>query len=350
MSRPRRIVVNTAIHLHGTSGSSTATRALVAALRCLDDAEVHEVAPRERGGRGAVRNAWADARWDLWQAPRSVPDVDLHVSPVNIGRGGPARRHLLVVYDVMIFDRPDLFDRWFAAYFKLLVPPSLRSADRVLTLSDHAAARLRKIAPRADVRVIPLPHHGLADETISVPEHRVVLMVGATEPVKNQVAGVDAVAALRAQTGVDVRLRVIGPAGRAEDDLRERLAAVDPSGVWTSREVDVPRAVLESAYREAWLLLQPSHDEGYGLPLVEASRFGVPAVHSGRGAMPSVMPSVDAGGVTPGELVRAMTPLLDEPTWAAAASGARRRAADFTPERFRSAIASHVEDLLGAVP
>ena len=92
-----------------------------------------------------MRNALGDARWDLWQAPRALPDVDLLVSPCNIGRRGPARKHLLVVHDVMPFDRPDLFDRRFAAYFRLLVPRSVRSAD----LRAHTV-RARRARPAQD--------------------------------------------------------------------------------------------------------------------------------------------------------------------------------------------------------
>jgi glycosyltransferase involved in cell wall biosynthesis len=344
--RTRRIAVNTAIYLHGTSGSATATRAITAALRTVPGSEVVEVSPGPRG-RSSVGNAVRDARWDLWQASRRVPDVDLLVSPCNIGLRGRARKHLLVVYDVMVFDRPDLFDRRFATYFRLLVPPSIRSADRVLTLSEHAAARLRRIAPGADVRVLQLPHEGAVAAAASPGERRDVLMVGVTDPVKNHVAGAEAVARLRAATGADVRLRVIGPVGRAEAELRAALARLDPDEAWTRREVDVTQAVLESAYASSWLLLQPSLDEGYGLPLVEAARHGLPVVHSGRGALPSVLAALDAGGVSPELLAAAMQPLLAPDAWAAASVEVLARAEEMTPERFYATVVGHALDLLG---
>jgi glycosyltransferase involved in cell wall biosynthesis len=339
-------VVNTAIHLHGTSGSATATRQLVDALRQLDDVELCEVSPDSRGGRGAVRNAVSDARWDLWQASRVVPDVDLHVSPCNIGLGGPARRHLLVVYDVMVFDRPDLFDRKFASYFRLLVPPSLRRADRVLTMSEYAATRLRRLAPQTDVRVVAWPHSGGERPRVTFPERKTVLMVGATEPVKNQVAGVHAIASLRSSTGADIALRVIGPTGRAEGDVRAALACVDPQSTWTAREVDVPGEVLDAAYGSAWLLLQPSVEEGFGLPLVEAARHGLPVVHSGRGPMSEIAPDGDAGGTRQEQLASAARDLLDPARWSAAAASAVQRGRQFRPAAFRAAVRDAVRDLL----
>ncbi len=347
------VVVNTAIELHGTSGSATATRELVAALRALPAVEVVESSPASRGGHGSLRNALADARWDLWQASRSGPQgrpVDLLVSPCNIGLRGAARRHLLVVHDVMPFDRPDLFDRKFGAYFRALVPRSVRSADRVLTLSEHAATRLRAMAPHTDVRVVAWGY-GTPDSVAAAGfpvdgARPVVLMVGATAPVKNQAAGVAAVAALRSSSGRDIGLRVLGPAGRAERDVLAAIAAVDPAGAWSSREVDVAPDVLAAAYASSWVLLQPSYDEGFGLPLVEAARHGLPAVHSGRGAMPSVLREVDAGGVAPQVLAAALAPLLDPVEWARLSQASRERAGAFSPGVFRATVRDAVLDLL----
>lgn len=347
MRRRPRIAVNTAIHLHGTSGSSTATHALVAALRELPEVEVLEVSPAGRGGRGSLANALADARWDLRGASRAEPDIDLLVSPCNVGLRGRARRHLLVVHDMMALDHPHLFDPKFVAYFRALVPLSIRRADRVITPSAHSRDRILRRVPGADVRVVlwsaPAGTDGLR---AAWPAEPTVLMAGATEPVKNQVAGIHAVALLRRRTGRAVRLRLIGRARRHEGEVRRALAAVDPDGRWTSREVDVPGEALRSAYATSWLLLHPSHDEGFGLPLLEAAAHGLPVVHSGQGAMPEVLPEVNAGGTAPEMLARGMEQLLEPDAWAAAADHAVSRAAAFDDSRLRSALHSAVDDLL----
>jgi glycosyltransferase involved in cell wall biosynthesis len=345
--RTRRIAVNTAIYEHGTSGSATATRALVDALTEVPDVAVCDVKPSGSRRGSSLRNAVRDARWDLWQSSRAVPDVDLLVSPCNIGLRGAARKHLLVVYDVMVFDHPELFDRRFAAYFRLFVPFSVRRADVVLTMSEHAAERLRSLAPEADVRVARWPHLGGDPRHASFPSTtKVVLMVGATEPVKNHASGIAAVAQLRRTSGADVRLRVIGPVGRAEDAVRAAQQTADPDGTWISREVDVSAEVLDGAYASAWALLQPSLDEGFGLPLVEAGRHGVPAVHSGRGPMSDFAPEGNAGGVTAEQLARALSPLLAESLWRRLARQAVDRSRSYGPEQFGAAIRAAVDDLL----
>ena len=347
MSRRPRVVVNTAIYLHGTSGSATATRQLVSALESDPSLDTTVTSPASRGGSHAVLNAMRDARWDLWAAPRSKPDVDLLVSPCNIGRRGPARKHLLVVYDTMVLDHPELFDRRFAAYFKLLVPLSVRSADLVVTLSPHTADRLRAMAPGRDVRVLRWPHGGASGGRAAWPKRPLVLMVGATEPVKNHVGGIAAVQQLRETTGVDIGLRLLGPAGRAESDVRAALLRVDPSQVWTSREVDVPGAVLAAAYASSWLLLQPSYDEGYGLPLLEAAAHALPVVHSGRGAMAGLLPSVDAGSTAAESLAAAMRPLLDGNCWREHSEAVLVRSAELGPEQFEEQLRAYVHELVG---
>jgi glycosyltransferase involved in cell wall biosynthesis len=345
----RRIVVNTAIYLHGTSGTATATRQLVAALGQLAEVEVLEAAPRRRGGPIAMWNAARDARWDLWGASHAFPDVDLLVSPCNIGRRGRARRHVLVVHDLMAIDRPELFDRKFSAYFRALVPRSIRSADRVLTPSEHSRESILRIVPEADVRVVPWAYAASPGDPADWPKLPTVLMVGATEPVKNQVGGVRAVHRLRERTGADVRLRVIGPEGRAEAAVRAELTECDPTAAWTSREVDVPADTLAAAYSTSWLLLQPSLDEGFGLPLVEAAARRLPVVHSGRGAMPELVPEVDVGAIDPEALAAAMEPLLDRAAWERLAARSTDVAARYSQAVLRDAVHRNVADLVDAL-
>lgn len=349
MSLPRRIVVNDAISRRGSlSGSARATRQLTEALSQIDGVEVDVVTPPwARRSASSVTNAIRDAWWDLNGAARAARKPDLFVSPCNIGGAPGAKRHLLVVYDVMIFENPELFDPKFARYINALVPPSVRRADRVLTLSQHARQHLLKLAPKADIRVLTLPGREAHLPPAQWSERRSVLMVGVTEPHKNHVAGIRAVAALRDRSGLDLALRIVGPAGRAEGEVLALAAHYDPSGAWLSREHGLTDSDLDAAYGSSWLLLQASFNEGYGLPLVEAAERGLPTVHSGAGAMNEVVPSGDAGGTDPSRLAAAMESLLDTTAWEYRAALLRREA-----ERFRwSIFPQHVAELVdGLLP
>src|SRR5439155_13240545 len=90
----------------------------------------------------------------------------------------------------------------------------------------------------------------------------------------------------------------------------------------------VDPAKRRSLYEGARLLVQPSFEEGFGLPVLEAMTLGVPVVAANRGALPEVLG--DAGPLVdpeaPEELASAIERLLDDEAFAAscAAKGVLR--------------------------
>jgi alpha-1,3-rhamnosyl/mannosyltransferase len=85
-------------------------------------------------------------------------------------------------------------------------------------------------------------------------------------------------------------------------------------------------------YREASMLVLPSFEEGFGLPVLEAMSCGVPVVISNRGSLPEVggdaatpVDPEDAEG-----LAREMSALLVPEAAAAATARGLARAASYT--------------------
>jgi glycosyltransferase involved in cell wall biosynthesis len=342
-----RIVVNEAILARGISGSARVTRYLIDALETFEGAVVRGVRPpRERGG-SKILNAWGDAHWDLRGASRAGRGADLLVSPCNIGRAMRGQAHVLMVYDVMVWEAREHFDPAFAAYARALIPPSIRSADVVLTISEHSRAALAAMAPNADVRIVHPPAPGKERGTATFPATRpTVVLLGETAPHKNQSVAIAAVRRLRDISGADVALRVIGPRGRAEQRVLDQLESLDPDRAWTRREVGLSEEELDSALDSAWLLVQPSLHEGYGLPLIEAAQRGLPVVHSGREGMADILPqsSVDSVDVDP--YAARMLQLLDESAWRDSAAYGLSRSELFTTEQFRAGVLLAVSDAL----
>jgi glycosyltransferase involved in cell wall biosynthesis len=346
-----RVAINEAILLRGTSGSARATRYLREAIESMEGATVIGVRPsRTTRTRSRMINAARDAWWDLIAAPRAAPEADIFVSPCNIGRGRRGQPHLLVVYDVMLWESSHLFDPAFGVYARRLIKYSLRRATRTLTLSDHARQTLLRLVPGAEIHVVPLPGHRGRVTQARWPAGRLwVLMVGETAPHKNHATAIAAVDELRRRSGLDVGLRLIGPAGRAEDEVSMALRARDPSGEWTVRQSSLTDQELDQAYAHAWLLLQPSFDEGYGLPLVESAQRGLPALHSGRGGMASVLPDASVGSTETGAFLPRMDALLDKQQWEEAGATARADAERFSWVRFEAAVAEHLAVLVGSM-
>jgi alpha-1,3-rhamnosyl/mannosyltransferase len=113
------------------------------------------------------------------------------------------------------------------------------------------------------------------------------LFLGTLEPRKNLGVLLDAYATL-----IERRVRVppLVLAGRATEDAAawlERTRRAPLAGHVEHRGY-VARVDREALYAGARLLVMPSLDEGFGLPVLEAMSAGVPVVASNRGSLPEV--------------------------------------------------------------
>jgi alpha-1,3-rhamnosyl/mannosyltransferase len=151
--------------------------------------------------------------------------------------------------------------------FRRVVPRAARAASRVLTVSERTRADLIRLYDLPDEKVVVTPN-GVdpaftPGNTLSLGTY--VLAVGAVQPRKNQLV------ALAAAEAVPLPLVVAGPI--KDEALAERLraAGADVRGYVSQEE-------LAELYRGAACLVQPSHFEGFGLPMVEAMASGTPVV------------------------------------------------------------------------
>jgi len=342
-----RIAVNEAILSRGVSGSARVTGYLIEALREVRDANVRGVRPSRSRGSSRLTNAIGDASWDLVGASRAARGADLLVSPCNIGHAWSGQRHVLMVHDVMVWEAREHFDPAFAAYARRLIPLSMKSADLVLTVSEHSRAALAAMAPGIPIKIVHPPAPANRAPRVCFPRSaKTVVVLGETAPHKNQIAAIEAVRMLRAECGIDVALRVIGPSGRAEGSVRDRLHKVDPRGEWTTREEGLSDAELGTALGSAWVLVQASLHEGYGLPLVEAAQLGLPVVHSGREGMVDILPESSVQSVSAEAFTERLVSLLDESTWVECSDYGLGRATLFTREAFTLGVVNAVADVL----
>ena len=132
-------------------------------------------------------------------------------------------------------------------------------------------------------------------------------------------------------------------AGKATAEARpwlERIARPPLAG--HVRHVGyVEPANRQALYEGARLLVQPSFEEGFGIPVLEAMTLGVPVVAASRGALPEVLgdagPLVDPDN--PDDIATAIARLLDDEGYAAACAGRKawHGRAQFSWETHRAA-------------
>ena len=151
--------------------------------------------------------------------------------------------------------------------FRRVVPRAARAARRVLTVSERTRDDLVRLYGLPEEKVVVTPN---GVDPAFTPGNSLllgtyVLAVGAVQPRKNQLA------ALAAAEAGPLPLVVAGPVKDEALATRLRDAGADLRGYVSQEE-------LAELYRGAACLVQPSHFEGFGLPMLEAMASGTPVV------------------------------------------------------------------------
>jgi glycosyltransferase involved in cell wall biosynthesis len=239
--------------------------------------------------------------WPRWGRPRIETligaSVDIAHAPYPLLLPTRTARTVITVHDLW-FLRPDAgTEAEIARDYPRFFYTACRRADCILTVSETVARQLGTLFPevRDRIRVTPLgvPPEFLRplspDSAVQVRRayglsEGYVLFVGALNRRKNPVLAAEVVRILqsRGRAGPWV---VVGQ-GPLEVDLRERQRRY---GLFVHFLGYVPRTRLPAIYDGAALLLMTSHDEGFGIPLLEAMASGVPVVALRRGAVPEVV-------------------------------------------------------------
>jgi glycosyltransferase involved in cell wall biosynthesis len=189
---------------------------------------------------------------------------------------------VLVVHDVLTITRAS--ENSFAK--RVLLPAqfrrSLHDATRLVAVSEATRARLRALDARWAEKCSVVPNGMSATLTTVTPVappgldgRDFALVVGDLSPRKNLAA----LTALWREAPAGLLLVVVGPDSGTDDTARSELLALERAGraVWI-RGADDP--VLRWCYEHARVVLFPTREEGFGLPLLEAMTFHAPVVAS----------------------------------------------------------------------
>jgi glycosyltransferase involved in cell wall biosynthesis len=206
--------------------------------------------------------------------------------------------HVLTVGDVTWNRHPDPSELRTVRLWRVIVPPVARRADRVLTYAEASRGEIAedlRVSP-AHIDAVPLgPGADSGAEPTGEDELRsrlelgsgpIVLAVSALKEHKNVGRLIEAMATVRRTVAGAVLVVPANPTPlQAElEELARQLGLAD--GVvfpgWISN------SDLEGLYRHATCLAFPSEREGFGLPVLEAMRRGLPVACSNTSSLPEV--------------------------------------------------------------
>lgn len=216
------------------------------------------------------------------------------------------------------------------AFSRLLA--AVRHMDRVATISEGAAVEYRGWRAMLggtghqgpDVLSVPLPDEAEEPSALALAQAQsrfglgslpLVLVVGSHEPRKNHLAVLHAAELLWRQ-GVQFSLVFVGGNAWSSERFTQAFTGMRDGGRPVQSVSALSDELLWAAYRTASVVLFPSLNEGFGLPVAEALASGTPVITSGYGSMAEI---ADHGGallVDPRDdhsLVDALRRLLTDP-------------------------------------
>jgi glycosyltransferase involved in cell wall biosynthesis len=243
----------------------------------------------------------------------------------------------LVVHDLSFERNP----RWYAPrqrlWHRLVRPRSLvRRADRIIAVSEWTKRDLVElygvdeekifvVYPSADNPEVELPF------PVALPEHY-LLFLGAVEERKNPISLLEAFNLIAAKHP-DLHLIIAGKHGFGAkkvvtaarcNKFRERIHLLGY----------VPLSVRRALYKKAAAFVYPSYYEGFGIPILDALRAGLPTIVGNRSSMPEVVGDsgllVDPGDVS--EMAIGLDEILSNEAFSRELSGRARERAKFFPE------------------
>ena len=272
------------------------------------------------------RVEWVEGEQRYLPRAASLHGVDLvHSLASTAPAWGPFAR-VTTIHDLVYRIHPEGHTGVRGLGMRVLVPLAARRSDRVIADSESTRRDLERYLGTAPekIDVVPLgtgvsvagpptpeadlrARHALGDRPV-------VLTVAAQRPVKNHGPLIDALALIPAE-----RRPLLVIAGPSYDDaygagLRERAAAAgvtrDVRWVGFAAGPD-----LEGLYALASVFAFPSLYEGFGLPVLEAMRRGVPVACSDRSSLPEVAgdAALTFGPESPPAIAAAIEEILTDP-------------------------------------
>jgi len=199
--------------------------------------------------------------------------------------GAIARRRVVTVHDLTYKRFPELLQKETLDNLEAQMPRELSRADAIICVSESTRHDLLAFYDVDPGRVFAI-HSGLGTSASPAPIEnlppRYLLFVSTIEPRKNLGVLLDAFAKLR-RGGYDGSLVIVGKVGWKSKEIAPRLR--EP-GIVHLDYLDAAR--LATVYQRAEAFVFPSIYEGFGFPLLEAMKFGVPAIAARSSSLPEV--------------------------------------------------------------
>lgn len=229
-------------------------------------------------------------QWHRAVAQQFLKDssLDIYVSPVSyivpwiVGR---KKKVIPVVHDLIAF-MGEPHDRKATFIEKLTLRRAVFSAMHVCTVSDTTKqdllARYKKLDASKVTAIFAGPVSSSSQQNFS--DGKTIFSIGTLCPRKNQLRLIEAFSKLPQALREKSKLILAGKRGWNDDEIVER-ANNTPGVEWRQYLSD---SDVSSLMQSSAVLAFPSLYEGFGMPVLDAMRVGLPVLTSNRGSLKEV--------------------------------------------------------------
>lgn len=237
--------------------------------------------------------------WTLYALNKaaSSDNLDVFFNPTHYSPLFLNCPQVITILDVSYKYFPELFNKKDLYKLSLWGKYSVKKASKVITISNSSKDDIIKEygVPEAKIAVIPVGIKNIKREDMTKAEFfkkydldkPYILFVGTLQPRKNIARLIEAYSKMEGKDEYD--LVIVGKKGWQYEDI---LSAPEKYGVAQNVKFlhTVSNEDLPSFYEHAVLFVLPSLYEGFGLPILEAMRYGCPVATSDVSSLP------EAGG------------------------------------------------------
>jgi len=220
--------------------------------------------------------------------------LDLVLFLANVIPIGYSKRSFLFIHDLIIYKNPEWFPSGQSFVKKIVLPMSLRKAEKVFAISHATKKDLVDLFEVSEKKIEVLyPSVDIYPEIDEEKEEEVkkkfnldkryLFFVGTLEPRKNLVNLIKAFKKVLEEIP-DVDLYISGHVGwHYEKILQTAKVMRGKSNIEFTGPVTNQEKLILMKNSSAFTFV--SWDEGFGMPVLEAMKVGVPVVTSGRGGL-----------------------------------------------------------------
>ncbi len=196
---------------------------------------------------------------------------------------------VITIHDLYFFLHPEHTQSEIRRDYSTLIRSHAERANTILVPSEYTAQEVKRLLNVPTARISICPHGAPSwPARKNWPNEGHILFLGTLEPRKNVGTLLKSYSSLLKQRR-DTPSLVLG--GNATPAATSWLKSLKHRPLLNhAKHIGyVPEHERHALYKNAKLLVLPSFDEGFGLPVLEAMTVGVPVVAANRGALPSLL-------------------------------------------------------------